>query len=69
MHTQQDTASSLTPEALQNAAFDLARLHWQTLGADRRRWTEPEQQRELAAAFLRYHAAKLALEAPAQTRP
>ena len=48
------------------AALDFAQAdyRWRTLGADREQWFDPEKKRELAAAFLRRHAAKLALEAP-----
>ncbi len=67
MLAQQDCSSGSTPEAAKHAAFDRARLRWRTLGADRGRWVDPERQRELAAAFLRYHAAKLDLEATALT--
>ncbi len=67
MLTQPETSEAPTPEALKKAAFELARLRWRTLGADRERWLDPEKQRELAAAFLRYHAAKLAVEAFPQT--
>ena len=42
--------------------FALADHRWRTLSAERERWTDPEKQRALAAAFLRRHAAKLALE-------
>ncbi len=58
--------ADLTPDKIKDAAFALAQLRWRTLGADPQRWIEPEQQRELADAFLRYHAAKLAVEATAQ---
>ena len=44
-------------------AFALADYRWQILSADRHRWTEPDGLRALTAAFLRYHSAKLALEA------
>lgn len=63
MFTRHYTAQCPTADAVKEAAFGLALLQWRTLGADRQRWLDPEKQRELAAAFLRYHAAKLALEA------
>ncbi len=47
-------------EAARNYA--LASRQWRTLGADQEQWTDPQKQRDLAAAFLRYHAAKLSLE-------
>ena len=57
------THTALSP-ALRRAALDFARadLRWRTLGADQAQWTDPDKQRGLAAAFLHYHAAKLALE-------
>ena len=52
------------------AALDFAQAdyRWRTLSADKQQWTDPEKQRALAAAFLRYHAAKLALESPSLPR-
>ena len=49
---------------LRDAALDLAQAsrHWHTLGADQGRWADPRGHRELADAFLRYHAAKLVHE-------
>ena len=55
-----DAAVGLTMEPTKDAEFAQAQCHWRALGADRRRWVEPGEQRALAAAFLRYHAAKLA---------
>jgi hypothetical protein len=64
MSTLNTTVSESHNDASKYAAFAHAQLQWQTLGAERECWLDPEKQRELAAAFLRYHAAKLALEAP-----
>ena len=53
-----------------DTALDFARAdyRWRLLSADRRNWQEAERTRALAAAFLRYHAAKLALaEATGET--
>ena len=54
----------------QDPALDFARAdyRWRLLSADRRNWEETERTRALAAAVLRYHAAKLALaEAAGET--
>jgi hypothetical protein len=64
MPTLNTTVSESHNDASKRAVFARAQLQWQTLGAERERWLDPEKQRELAAAFLRYHAAKLALETP-----
>jgi hypothetical protein len=45
-----------------STVFDQAETRWRALGADPQRWTDPQGRRELAAAFLRYHAVKLAME-------
>lgn len=44
-------------------AFALADYRWQILSIEADRWTDPDGLRTLAAVFLQYHAAKLALEA------
>ena len=57
-------ARTCLSSSLREVALDFAQAdyRWRTLGADREQWTDPEKQRALAAAFLRRHAAKLALE-------
>lgn len=42
--------------------FARADMRWRLLAADRRNWDEPDRRRRLAAVFLAFHAAKLALE-------
>ena len=61
------TAPAAEEAATLEFALEFARadLRWRVLSAQEGGWADPRKRRGLAQAFLRRHAAKLALTLPA----